>query len=192
MVPVAGMLLWDWRESYVVLLALVVPGVLILRFPVLVPVIPLVLVAVGLGVRVRTVAGWWRLLRSGEVVTVDGVEESTDGSGTVRVAHATGWRVERGWFTGALTDSTITYTIAEQERSLALRGLPYTSGVILAHPSRPDAVCVSAFPFDLRLRENERWSVSIASTFWFGALATAALYAALACGAVITVRNTWF
>ncbi|WP_236077648.1 hypothetical protein [Rhodococcus sp. P1Y] len=192
MVPITGTLSWDWRESYVVLLALVVPGVVLLHFPGLAPVLLIGLVAVGLARRFRGIARWWHLLRSGEVVTIDSVETTAAGNGTVRLAHATGWRVERGWFTGEITDSVLTYLVDDQPRTLTVRGLPYTSGIVLAHAERLDALCVSAFPFDIRIGESDRWSVSVTPMFWAGAAATTALYASLVAGAVISMRHSWF
>lgn len=192
LVPITGILLWDWRESYVVLMVLVVPVVLYLHVPAFLPAVLVVLVTVGLGVRLRSIALWWRVLRSGQVVTVDDVEEASTTAGTVRLSHATGWRVHRAWFTGDIVDSVLTYAIGDQQRQFRTRGLPYTSGIVLAHPSRPEALCVNVFPFDVRMRTDDRWAVSSTPAFWVGAAATAALYAALVVGTVFLARAVWF
>lgn len=191
-VPVTGLLHWDWRESYVVLLAFVVPGVVLARSPVLFSALAIGLVVLGAGTRIRRSAGWWRLLRHGRVVAAESVQTTTSGSGTVHLAHATGWGVQRGWYTGEITDSVIAYSVAEQRRTLVIRGLPYTSGVIVAHPSRPEALCVGTFPFDVNLSESGRWVVSVPRQIIGGAVATAALYGGVVAAAVISARHTWF
>jgi hypothetical protein len=179
LVPVTGLSVWDWRESYAVFLAFVIPILLLTTVPALLPFFAIGLIAVGVGLRARRIARWWTLLRFADPVVVDAVEQSVAERGTVRLAHATGWRVHRGWFTGEIYDNTITYTVGGAQRTLVLRGLPYTSGVVLAQPTRADALCVSAFPFDLRLEDDSRWSVSVPPSSWLGAAATAVLYSAL-------------
>ncbi len=190
-VPITGIFLGDWRESYVVLMAFVVPGVLLAHFPGLLPVVFLVLLALGFGMRLHRVASWWSLLRSGEVVAAETVARRPTGNGNVRLAHATAWRVNRGWFTGEVTDSRVTYTICGQRRRLEIRGLPYTSGIILAHPRSRKALCLSDLPFDLRQRDDGRWAASIPSNFWMGACGTVALYTALVVGAVLAISANW-
>lgn len=190
-VPITGIFLGDWRESYVVLMAFVVPGVLLAHFPALLPVVFLVLLALGLGLRLQKVALWWLLLSAGEVVTAEAVARRPAGSGNVQLAHATRWGVSRGWFTGEITDSRVTYTIRGQRRRLEIRGLPYTSGIILAHPRSRKALCLSDLPFDLRQRHDGQWAASIPSDFWMGACATVALYAALVVGAVLSISAHW-
>jgi hypothetical protein len=189
-VPLTGLLRWDWRESYVVLLAFVVPGVVLARSPVLFSALAIGLLCLGTAVRIGQVYRWWTLLRHGHVVAAESVRTEIAGSGTARLSHATGWRVQRGWYTGEITDSVVAYSVGEQQRALVVRGLPYTSGVLVAHPSRPEALCVSAFPFDIAL--DDGWSASVPRQFWGGAAATAALYGGLAAAAVIYARHTWF
>lgn len=179
LVPITGVADWDWRESYVILLAFVVPGALLVRVPILFPVVAVALVVLGVGRRVHRISGWWRLLRSGQVVAVDSVGATSTKSGNIRLSHATGWRVHRGWYTGEIVDSALTYIVSGEQRTLEIRGLPYTSGIVLAHPTRPEARCVSAFPFDIRLRDDDRWSVTVPRQFWAGAAATTVLYGAL-------------
>ncbi len=190
--PVTGALQWDWRESYVVLLAFVVPGWLLVHVPVLVPAVFGALLAAGVGMRVRRIAEWWTVLRSGEVAVVDSASSTSVGASTRRLSHATGWRVHRGWFTGDITESVVSYTIAGEQRRLEIRGLPYTSGIVLAHPLTPKAQCVSDLPFDLRPTDGGRWSASVPEKFWPGACATVGLYGFLVVGAVISARHLWF
>lgn len=185
LVPVAGILRWDWRESYAVLLAVVVPGALLVRVPILFPILAVGLVLAGIGLRVYRISGWWRLLRSGQVVPVDSVRASATKNGNVLLSHATGWRVQRGWYTGEIVDSVLAFTISDVHRSLEIHGLPYTSGIVLAHPTRPEAQCVSAFPFDIALRDDNRWSVTVPRGFWTGGTATVVLYGMLVLAAVI-------
>lgn len=190
--PLTGSLTWDWRESYAVLLAFVVPAALWMRVPSLIPVVFFGLIAVGAGLRIRRMSSWWPLLRRGVPVSADTVETTKTGHGTFHLAHATGWRVHRGWFTGDVTTSLVGCALGEQERTAEVRGLPYTDGVILAHPDAPKAMCVSRFPFDLSMRDDGRWLASVPPGFWFGAAATTAVYGLLALGGVMTTRQLWF
>ncbi|WP_072802998.1 hypothetical protein [Rhodococcoides yunnanense] len=191
-VPLTGALRWDWRESYSVFVAFAVPVLLWIHVPVLLPGAFFGLIALGAGIRIRRIASWWPLLRSGEVASVDSVERWTTGAGTVTLSHATGWRVHRGWFTGDITTSRVGYTAADRRGNLEIRGLPYTDGVILAHPTAPKAMCVSEFPFDLNDNENGRWSASVPPRFWAGAAATAAVYLLLVLGGVVSSGQLWF
>jgi hypothetical protein len=73
--------------------------------------------------------------------------------------------------------------MGEDELTHEFRGLPYTSGVVLARGSK--ALCVSELPFDLRPR-GEGWHVAVPRSFWPGACATVELYAGLVVGAVLS------
>ena len=181
-VPLTGLLLWDWRESYVVLVVLVLPGVLYVRMPVLLPIVLGAVTVAGLGVRIRRISEWWLLLRTGHVVVPDGVVHTTVEAGTTHLAHATGWDVHRGWFTGDIADNVIAYTVDGQSRTLHFRGLPYTSGVILARSDK--ALCINVFPFDAR-SSDDRWNISIPRTALMGMPATIALYGGLVMGIVL-------
>ncbi|MDJ0393464.1 hypothetical protein QMK17_08970 [Rhodococcus sp. G-MC3] len=190
--PVTALLVWDWRESYFVLLVFVVPGALLVHVPALVPAVFIALIMAGLAARIRSIARWWTVLRSGEVADVQGAASTSVGASTRRISHATGWRVHRGWFTGDITDNLVTYTVGGEQRSVEIRGLPYTSGVVLAHPLLPKAQCVSDLPFDLRQADDHRWTASVPEKFWPGACATAVLYGLLVAGAMISTRHWWF
>ncbi|MFI7168251.1 hypothetical protein [Rhodococcoides fascians] len=67
-------------------------------------------------------------------------------------------------------------------------GLPFTTGVVLAHSKQPaSAMVISDFPCDLQLDGKGRWAASFPQNFWLQALATVALYGYAVAGLAVSL-----
>ena len=191
---------WKWWEAFAVLMTLTTPLAVWLFWPSTLP-IPFIVLLLGAAIfRSRSVGIRTSVLKWGKVATVTAVNTASVGtyfSGTtynnIRLAQATGWTVERQWYSGPGHTTDIEYTVDGASGMMRMHGLPYTSGVIIASTKDPSkALCVSDFPYDLDVDSNGDWVSTVRPGLWLGACATVTMYAALVCGAVISVRHAWF
>lgn len=190
-VPLAGVLAWDWRESFAVLMVLAIGVGLWIRVPELIPLVLLALLSGCVSVRARRIAAWMRVLRWARVADVVTVDTASAGAVTRRISHARGWNVQRRWYTGEILVSTVRYTVEGEHGYVSVRGLEYADGVIVASSKDPStALCISDFPCDLRLDGRGRWTASLPRGFWGGGAATAAMYLLLVAGIWFTLVST--
>jgi hypothetical protein len=156
---------WSWWTIFALFMVAISP----IALWIFVPAAAVVAVAVtflGIAVvRLRRYRLQLALLKWGDVATVVNAKVLSRGtyySGTtyqnVRLAQAHGWHVERRWYSGPATTTTIEYELNGSRGELKLRGLPYAGGVILAHPKDPKrALCVSSFAYDLNRDPDGNW-----------------------------------
>ena len=176
-VLLAGATVWNRREAYWFLIAVIVPAACWSRYPTQVPYVFAFVLLGALVFRCRSIAWWVSVLRWGVIADVETVDTALRGGRNLRLAHATGWNVQRRWYTGVITESAVRYRAGDARGHLFVRGLPFTTGVVLAHSKNPgSAMAISDFPCDLQLDGRGRWAASFPSGFWRQALATAALY----------------
>jgi hypothetical protein len=181
---IAASLPFRWWEAWALFMIAVTPIALWAAFPWLLTIVGAVTIVVVIALRFRTAWAEYQLLRYGVVATVQGVNQGRTGtyySGVtyqnVRLAVAHGWRVEREWYSGPGTKTTVDYTVNGRPGSLVLHGLPYQGGVILADPRRPSrARCVSSFPYDLDRDAAGNWIGRVAGGVWVGMAFTVVLW----------------
>lgn len=190
---------WKWWEAFAILMTLVAPIAVWLFLPMTLPIPFLGLLLVVAVLRLRSLGNRSAVLKWGKVATVTAVNQVSVGTyfsgvtyNNVRLAQAHGWDVERRWYSGPGHTTDIEYTVDGNAGRIRMRGLPYTSGVILASIKDPSkALCVSDFPYDLDVDSNGNWVPSVRPTVWIGACATILLYAGLVAGAVLSISATW-
>ncbi|NMM85857.1 hypothetical protein B2J88_16035 [Rhodococcus sp. SRB_17] len=190
---------WKWWEAFTILMVFTAPIALWLFVPKSLPAAFIGLVVVLGFRRVRAVGIKTEVLRWGKVATVTQIDRVSTGtyfSGTtysnVRLAQARGWSVERRWYSGPGSTTRVHYSLDGSDGELTIRGLPYTSGVILASvKDSSKALCVSDFPYDLEVDENGDWRSTIGTRLWIGIIATVTVYAALVIGAAWTTSALW-
>lgn len=181
---IAASLPWKWWEAWALFMVAVPLIALWAGFPWLFTIVGAVAIAAVIGLRVRVAWAEYALLRDGIVATVVGVDQGASGtyySGVtyrnVRMAVARGWRVDRRWYSGPGTKTTVAYSVAGQPGSLVLHGLPYQGGVILADPRRPSrAKCVSSFPYGLDRDAAGDWLGRVPGRVWIGVACTLGLW----------------
>lgn len=179
---------WNRREAYWFLVTVIVPAACWSRYPELVPYMFVVVLLGASAIRVSAVARWVSMLRWGVIAEVETVDTALRGDHNLRLAHATGWSVQRRWYTGAVTESAVRYRAGEARGHLFVRGLPFTTGVVLAHSKQTAAaMVVSDFPCDLRLDARGRWAASFPHGFWRQAVATVALYGYAIAGLTVSL-----
>lgn len=99
-IALAGFTMWNRREAWWFLAAAIVAIVLVGSDP------PLVRYAFGLALvvavlaRLSTLWRWFGVLRWGRIADIVGVDTALDGDHNERIAHASGWNVQRRWYTG--------------------------------------------------------------------------------------------
>ncbi|MDV6262633.1 hypothetical protein [Rhodococcoides yunnanense] len=187
-VVLAGATAWNRREAYWFLIAVIVPAACWSRYPALVPSVFAIVLLVALTLRARTIARWMSMLRWGAIADVETVDTALRGGRNLRLAHATGWNVQRRWYTGVVTESAVRYRAGEARGHLFVRGLPFTTGVVLAHSKQPSsAMAISDFPCDLQLDGTGRWAASFPRGFWRQALATSAMYGYTIAGLTVSL-----
>ncbi|MGV8872032.1 MAG: hypothetical protein ACOH2Q_05875 [Rhodococcus sp. (in: high G+C Gram-positive bacteria)] len=187
-VALAGATVWDRREACWFLVAVIVPAALWARYPALVPYVFAIVLLVALGRRIRAIARDVSMLRWGVIADVETVDTALRGDRNLRLAHATGWNVQRRWYTGVITESAVRYRVGEARGHLFVRGLPFTTGVILVHSKKPStAQTISDFPCDLRLDGKGRWAASFPPGLWRQALATTAIYSYAVVGLIVSL-----
>ncbi|CCQ14774.1 Bacterio-opsin activator HTH domain protein [Rhodococcus sp. AW25M09] len=187
-VALAGATVWNRREACWFLLAVIVPAACWSSHSALVPYVFAVVLLGALVLRVGTVMKWVSLLRWGMIADIESVDTALRGESNLRLAHATGWTVQRRWYTGVVTESAVRYRAGEARGHLFVRGLPFTTGVVLAHSKQPTfAMAISDFPCDLRLDGKGRWAASFPTGFWRQTLATAAMYAYAVVGLIVSL-----
>ncbi|MBY4130779.1 hypothetical protein HQO83_20505 [Rhodococcus fascians] len=182
-VVLAGATVWNRREAYGFLVAVIVSAACWAEHSAVVPYVFTIVLFGALVSRYRRISRWGSMLRWGVIADVDTVDSALRGAANLRLAHATGWNVQRRWYTGLLTESTVRYRAGDVRGHLFVRGLPFTTGVLIAHSKQPTAAMViSDFPCDLYLDGKGRWAASFPRGFWRQALATAAMYACVIVG----------
>ncbi|MDI9896255.1 hypothetical protein QM797_16130 [Rhodococcus sp. IEGM 1381] len=187
-VVLAGATAWKRREAYWFLVAVIVPAACWSRYPALVPYVFAIVLLVALTLRARTIARWMSMLRWGTIADVETVDTALRGDRNLRLAHATGWNVQRRWYTGVVTESAVRYRTGEARGHLFVRGLPFTTGVVLAHSKQPSsAMAISDFPCDLQLDGKGRWAASFPRGFWRQAVATSAMYGYVIAGLTVSL-----
>ncbi|KQU56536.1 hypothetical protein ASG84_20475 [Rhodococcus sp. Leaf278] len=187
-VALAGATVWSRREAYWFLIGVIVPAACWSRYPALVPYVFTVVLLIALGIRVGNCVRWMSMLRWGVIADVETVDTALRGAGNLHLAHATGWNVQRRWYTGIVTESAVRYRAGEAHGHLFVRGLPFTTGVVLAHSKQPSsAMAISDFPCDLYLDGKGRWAASFPKGFWKQALATVALYGCAVAGLTVSL-----
>lgn len=190
---------WKWWEAFAILMVFTAPIALWLFAPRSLPAAFIGLVVILGYTRVRAVGIKTEVLRWGKVATVTQVDHGPTGtyfSGTtysnVRLAQASGWAVKRQWYSGPGSTTRVHYLLDGSTGELTVRGLPYTSGVILASArDSSKALCVSDFPYDLEVDEHGGWRSTVGTRSWIGIIATMTVYAALVTGAVWTTSALW-
>ncbi len=179
---------WNRREAYWFLIAVIVPAACWSRYPALVPYMFAIVLLGALVLRCRRIGQWMSMLRWGVIADVETVDTALRGDRNLRLAHATGWNVQRRWYTGVVTESAVRYRVGDSCGHLFVRGLPFTTGVVLAHSKQPAAAMViSDFPCDLQLDGKGRWAASFPQGFWRQALATVALYGYAIAGLTVSL-----
>ncbi|OZE80364.1 hypothetical protein CH305_12325 [Rhodococcus sp. 15-649-2-2] len=179
---------WNRREAYWFLIAVIVPAACWSRYPELVPYLFAIVLFGALVCRWRRIGQWMSMLRWGVIADVETVDTALRGDRNLRLAHATGWNVQRRWYTGVVTESAVRYRAGEARGHLFVRGLPFTTGVVLVHSKQPAAAMViSDFPCDLQLDGKGRWAASFPHGFWRQALATTALYGYAVAGLTVSL-----
>ncbi|OZE92199.1 hypothetical protein CH302_24125 [Rhodococcus sp. 15-2388-1-1a] len=187
-VALAGATVWNRREAYWFLIAVIVPAACWSRYPALVPYVFAIVLLGASTFRVGTIVRWMSMLRWGVIADVETVDTALRGDRNLRLAHATGWTVQRRWYTGIVTESAVRYRAGDARGHLFVRGLPFTTGVVLAHSKRPSsAMAISDFPCDLQLDGKGRWAASFPTGFWRQALATTALYGYAIAGLTVSL-----
>ncbi|MFI8567934.1 hypothetical protein ACIGGF_15380 [Rhodococcus sp. NPDC078407] len=187
-VLVAGATVWNRREAYWFLIAVIVLAACWSRYPTQVPYVFAFVLLGALVFRCRSIAWWVSVLRWGVIADVETVDTALRGGRNLRLAHATGWNVQRRWYTGVITESAVRYRAGDARGHLFVRGLPFTTGVVLAHSRQPSsAMAISDFPCDLQLDGRGRWAAALPRGFWLQALATAALYGYGVAGLIISL-----
>ncbi|WP_206490761.1 hypothetical protein [Rhodococcus sp. KRD162] len=187
-VALAGATVWNRREAYWFLLAVIVPAACWSSHPALVPYIFAVVLTGAVAGRIGAIRRWWSMLRWGTIADIETVDTALRGDRNLRVAHATGWNVQRRWYTGTVTESAVRYRAGQARGHLFVRGLPFTTGVVLAHSKQPtSAMVISDFPCDLRLDGKGRWAASFPTGFWRQGLATTALYGYAVAGLIVSL-----
>ncbi|OZE32793.1 MULTISPECIES: hypothetical protein [unclassified Rhodococcus (in: high G+C Gram-positive bacteria)] len=187
-VAITGAAVWNRREAYWFLVAVIVPAACWSRFPTMVPYVFAIVLLGAVVFRSRRIAWWASMLRWGLIADVETVDTAPRGDRNLRLAHATGWNVQRRWYTGVVTESTVRYRAGEARGHLFVRGLPFTTGVVLAHSKNPgSAMAISDFPCDLQLDGRGRWAASFPPGFWRQALATSALYGYAMAGLMLSL-----
>ncbi len=190
---------WKWWEAFAILMTFTAPIALWLFVPKTLP-IPFVGLLVVIAVtRIRAIGNRSHVLKWGTVAVVTGVDRVSVGTyfsgityNNVRLAQATGWTVERRWYSGPGHVTDVAYTVDGVAGSIRVRGLPYTSGVILASTKNPaKARCVSDFPYDLDVDSSGDWVSTVRPAVWIGACASLLVYAALVLGTVWSVGTLW-
>ncbi|MDI9932972.1 hypothetical protein QM588_21340 [Rhodococcus sp. IEGM 1354] len=187
-VLIAAATVWNRREAYWFLVAVIVPAACWSRYPALVPYMFAIVLFGALVFRCRRIASWVSMLRWGVIAHVETVDTALRGDHNLRLAHATGWNVQRRWYTGPLTESTVRYRAGDARGHLFARGLPFTTGVVLAHSKQPSsAMAVSDFPCDLQLDGTGCWAATFPQGFWRQASVTVALYGYAIAGLVVSL-----
>ena len=187
-VLVAVATVWNRREAYWFLVAVIVPAACRSRYPALVPYMFAIVLFGALVFRYRRIASGVSMLRWGVIAHVETVDTALRGDRNLRLAHATGWNVQRRWYTGPLTESTVRYRAGDARGHLFVRGLPFTTGVVLAHSKQPaSAMVISDFPCDLQLDGKGRWAATFPQGFWRQASATVALYGYAVAGLAVSL-----
>lgn len=190
---------WKWWEAFAILMTFTAPIALWIFLPQTLP-IPFIGLLVVIAVyRTRALGVRSHVLKWGKVATVTGVNTVSVGTyfsgvtySNVRLARATGWIVERQWYSGPGHVTDVSYTLDGAAGSIRIRGLPYTTGVILASTKDPSkAMCVSDFPYDLDVDSNGEWVPTVRPGVWIGACASILVYAALALGAAWSISALW-
>ena len=187
-VALAGATVWNRREAYWFLIAVIVPAACWSEYPTVVPYVFAIVLLGALVFRCRRIVWWVSMLRWGVIADVESVDTALRGDRNLRLAHATGWNVQRRWYTGVVTQSTVRYRAGEARGHLFVRGLPFTNGVVLAHSKQPScAMAISDFPCDLQLDGKGRWAASFPRGFWLQALATSAMYGYTVAGLALSL-----
>ena len=120
-VLVAVATVWNRREAYWFLVAVIVPAACWSRYPALVPCMFAIVLFGALVFRYRRIASWVSMLRWGVIAHVETVDTALRGDRNLRLAHATGWNVQRRWYTGPLTESTVRYRAEDARGHLFVR-----------------------------------------------------------------------
>lgn len=190
---------WSWWEGFAVFLGVVAPIALWGFFPELIPSALISAVAVIAYIRGRKAVRRLGLVKHGLVATVTNADELDRGtyySGTTYsnmwVTQAHGWDVTRTIYSGPASKTRIEYTVGGVAGSLVLRGLPYEGGVILAHPSKPVALCVNQFVYDVKPGPDGQMVGGLRTATWIGIPFTLALELGLLVGAIYAVPAFWF
>lgn len=177
-VALAGFTMWNRREAWWFLAAAIVAIVLVGSDPSHVRHAFGLALVVAVLARLSTLWRWFGVLRWGRIADIVGVDTAPDGEHNERIAHASGWNVQRRWYTGQIVISAVRFRVDDTAAHVFVRGLPFTDGVIVAHAMKPsNAMAISDFPIDLRLDGRGRWSVWFPGGYWRQVAATTALYA---------------
>lgn len=129
--------------------------------------------------RLRRYVITMRLLRWGEVATVERADVLSQGtyySGStyrnIRLPIAHGWHVDRQFYSGPGTKTKLHYRLGQAEGDLVLRGREYIDGVVLADSRKPSrAACVTAIPYDLDRDAGGNWIGRLRTGTVVGAIA---------------------
>ena len=190
-VVLAGATVWNRREAYGFLVAVIVSAACWAEHPTVVPYVFAIVLFGALVSRYRRIARWGSMLRWGVIADVDTVDTALRGESNLRLAHATGWNVQRRWYTGTVTESAVRYRAGASRGHLFVRGLPFTTGVVLAHSKQPaSAMIISDFPCDLQLDGRGRWAASFPRGFWRQASATVAMYSCVVVGLALSLGSS--
>jgi hypothetical protein len=189
---------WSWWEGFAIFLGVVAPIALWGFFPELIPSALISAVAVIAYIRGRKAVRRLGLVKHGVVATVTNADELDRGtyySGTTYsnmwVTQAHGWDVTRTIYSGPASKTRIEYAVGGVAGSLVLRGLPYEGGVILAHPTKPFALCVNQFVYDVKPGPDGQMVGGLRTATWIGIPFTLAMELALVVGAVFSVPAFW-
>jgi hypothetical protein len=190
---------WSWWEGFAIVMGVVAPIALWAFFPELIPSALISAVAVIAYLRGRKAVRRLGLVKHGVVATVTNADELDRGtyySGTTYsnmwVTQAHGWDVTRTIYSGPASKTRIEYAVGGVAGSLVLRGLPYEGGVILAHPTKPVALCVNQFVYDVKPGPDGQMVGGLRTATWIGIPFTLAMELGLVVGAIFAVPAFWF
>jgi hypothetical protein len=164
---------------------------------------PIALLAACAGIAVFRVRRYVRrigMLKWGKVATVTNSDETSRGtyySGTTYqnmfMRQAQGWDVHSRLYSGPGSVTSVSYSLDGQNGSLAVKGLAYANGVVLADSRRPSvAMVVSQFPYSVKPDESGNYVGTLSAWRWGGVIATLVVEATLVYVTVVAVLDTWF
>lgn len=189
---------WSWWEGFAVFMGVVAPIALWALAPELIPSALISAVALIAYFRGRKAVRRLGLVKHGVVATVtnsDELDRGTYYSGTTYsnmwVTQAHGWDVTRSFYSGPASKTRIEYTVGERSGSIVLRGLRYAGGVILAHPTKPVALCVNQFVYDVKPGPDGQMVGGLRTGTWIGIPFTLAMELSLVIGAIYSVPAFW-